>query len=264
VKEKISIIIYLFLALALFLGNNEQRQKKADFLSKTVFYPFITSLKKIESLFEIKEKNILLSQSIAGQTIKITALENELKELNSVRLNYDSEIYNFLLADIIGYKGNFLERNFIINKGKLQNVEINYPVISNDGIVGKIISVSQNFSVVLPLDHSTFKLGVMSKRTHLQGIMESNIYGNSFMTMIKLGSDIGLGDTIVTSNISTVFPKGFPVGIVTKLIEEPDKTHMTAQISTFIDPASMDQVIILFCKKDTSYEQELDVDRSEW
>ena len=73
-----------------------------------------------------------------------------------------------------------------------------------------------------------------------------------------------LGDTIVTSNISTVFPKGFPVGIVTKLIEEPDKTHMSAQISTFTKPASLDQVIVLFCKKDTSYEQELDVDRSEW
>ena len=76
------------------------------------------------------------------------------------------------------------------------------------------------------------------------------------MTLIKQGSDINLGDTIVTSNISTIFPKGYPVGTVTKLIEAPDKVYMNAEISTFVNSACLDQVIIIFYEKDKKYESE--------
>ncbi|MCK4311192.1 MAG: hypothetical protein KAW88_00480, partial [Candidatus Cloacimonetes bacterium] len=77
-RKNIPFIIYLLLALSLFLGNNEQRIKKANFLSQTLYYPFISSINKIESLFKIKEQNIILSQQLAQHTIMITALENKL------------------------------------------------------------------------------------------------------------------------------------------------------------------------------------------
>ena len=112
-------------------------------------------------------------------------------------------------------------------------LEINSPVISNVGIVGKIISNSINYSVILPLNHSAFKVGVMCKRSHLQGIMESDAFGNSYMNLIKLGSDIVVGDTIVTSNISTIFPKGYPVGTITRLREAPNQVYMYANLQTF-------------------------------
>ena len=257
-RKNIPFIIYLLLALSLFLGNNEQRIKKANFLSQTLYYPFISSINKIESLFKIKEQNIILSQQLAQHTIMITALENKLSEIRSTQIKYDTGDSDFVLADIIGYEGSFIERNFIINKGKVNKIKIEYPVISNEGIVGKVISVSQNYSVVLPMNHSTFRLGIMLKRNHLQGMMESDIYGNSYMTLIKLGSDVILGDTIVTSNISTVFPKGYPVGVVTKLIEVPDKVYMNAKILSFANPGSLDQVIVLLYEKDKSYETELE------
>jgi len=53
------------------------------------------------------------------------------------------------------------------------------------------------------------------------------------MSFIKLGSEIILGDTIVTSNISNIFPEGFPVGVVNSLYESQDKTHMNASIHPF-------------------------------
>ena len=162
-----------------------------------------------------------------------------------------------LFRSIIGFKGDFKERCLIINKGKRDKIKLNYPVISNDGIVGKVISISHNYSIVLPLDNSRFKLGIMSKRTHLQGIMKSDIFGNSFMTLIKPGSDIKVDDIIVTSQISSVFPKGFPVGKVIKLIENPSDVFMSAKIQTFINPSELDQTVVLLYEKDKSYEEEL-------
>ncbi|RLC57561.1 MAG: hypothetical protein DRH89_03200, partial [Candidatus Cloacimonadota bacterium] len=183
--------------------------------------------------------------------------ENILVEIENAKIDYDTGNYSHLLADIVGFKGEFKERCLIINKGKKNNIKLDYPVISNNGIVGKIIAVSHNYSIVLPLDHSRFELGIMSKRNHLQGIMKSDIFGNSYMTLIKPGSDIRVGDIIVTSQISSVFPKGFPVGKVVKLIENSADIFMSAKIQTFINPSELDQIIILLYKKDKSYEEEL-------
>ena len=87
--------------------------------------------------------------------------------------------------------------------------------------------------------------------------MKSDIFGNSYMTLIKPGSDIKVGDIIITSQISSVFPKGFPVGKVTKLIENQTDIFMSAKIQTFINPSELDQTVVLLYEKDESYEKEL-------
>jgi len=257
VRKNLLFIIYLILSLLLIAGGNEARTKKAAFLNKTAFLPFISSLERINSFFNLKERNRILAEQLAEKTNKIVSLETHLDRVKNISLQYDTEKYEFVIADIIGFTGVFQERNLIINKGIISNISIHSPVISNTGIVGKIVSNSMNYSVILPLNHSTFKVGVMCKRSHLQGIMESDVYGNSSMNLIRLGSDIAVGDTIVTSNISTVFPRGYPVGVITKLKEAPDQIYVIAELKTFVDPASLDQVIVLDYKKDIDYESEI-------
>jgi rod shape-determining protein MreC len=257
VKKEFHFLIYIVLAIFLFIGSNDDRLKKAQFLNNTIYFPLVNPIHKFNSLLDFKEKYKILKKEHAEQTIRVIKLENKLVEIENSKIKYETSNYNHLLTDIIGFKGDFKERCLIINKGKRNNIKLNYPVISNDGIVGKIIAVSHNYSIVLPLDHSIFKLGIMSKRTHLQGIMESDIFGNSYMTLIKPGSDIKVGDIIVTSQISSVFPKGFPVGKVVKLTENPADVFMSAKIQTFINPSELDQAVVLLYEKDESYEEEL-------
>ncbi len=256
-RKHLSFFIYFLLAIILLFGNKDQRLSKANFLSSTIFLPFINTVNRIESLFEIDQQNKKLALELAKKTLEMGLLEDKIRNLQTTQINFDILNQEYILGDIISYAGRFKDQNLIINKGRLDKVKKNYPVLSNDGIVGKIIEVSLNYSVVLPLNHHQFKLGVMVKRNRLQGLLASDIYGNTFMTMIKPGSDIKLGDEIITSNISSVFPKNYPVGKVVKLIESPDKLFMKAELSTYVDPAMMDQVIIQFFEKDKSYEQEL-------
>jgi rod shape-determining protein MreC len=254
VRQNILFVLYLLLSFVLLVGGNDHRIKKASFLSQTIYLPFISSINQIESLFKIKELNIELVRINTQKTNEIVKLENLLNKIKNTRIKYETGNLDFILCDIIGYKGHFQERNLILNKGSKDSITQDLPVISSNGIVGKVVSVSLNTSVVLPLSHSTFRLGVMCKRNHLQGILESDIYGRSYMSLIKLGSDIALGDTIVTSNISTIFPKGYPVGVVKKLTETPDEVYMNASVTTFVEPTSLDQVIVLKYQKDENNE----------
>ena len=258
-RRSVPLLIYIFLSILLFSGNVEQKLAKANFLSRTLYYPFISFVTKMEELFGISEENKYLAYQLAKKTISLNKLESRLDQIEDLKIVFEMDDFDFLLADIIAHSGNFQERNFIINKGKIDKIKINYPIISPRGVVGKIINISQNYSVVLPINHSSFKLSVNTKRNKLFGLLESDIYGNTVMSFIKLGSEIILGDTIVTSNISNIFPEGFPVGVVNSLYESQDKTHMNASIHPFVDASSLDRVIVLFYEKDKSYESELNL-----
>lgn len=256
-RKNVPYLIFLILGFILYLGNSEQRLKKADFLSSTVFHPFINSLNRINENFRLKQKLRETSSKLAQKTIEVNELNNYLSKLKKTQSQYGIEDYDYILGDIVGYSGVYQERNLILNKGILDGIMKNYPVISSSGFVGKIQTVSLNYSIVLPYNHSHFKMGVMNKKNNLQGMLESDIYGSTYMTMINLGSDIVIGDTIVTSYISSISPKGFPVGVVTGIEESTNRIHMQALIKGFENPASLDQVIILKYKKDKSYEEEL-------
>ena len=258
-RRNAPLLIYIFFSIILFSGSVEQKLAKANFLSSTLYYPFISSVTKIEEIFGISEENRYLVSQLADKTLSVNKLESKLEKFKNLVLEFEVDDYDFILVDIIAHSGNFRERNFIINKGRKDKIKINYPVISSRGIVGKIISVSQNYSVVLPFNHSSFKLSVNTKRNKLLGLLESDIYGNTIMSFIRLGSEITLGDTIVTSSISTIFPEGFPVGIVNSLYESPDKTQMNASINPFANTSSLDRVIVLFYEKDKKYESELNL-----
>ncbi len=258
-RRNVPFLIYIFLSIILFSGNSEQKLAKANFLNRTLYYPFISFVTKIEELFGIAEENKYLANQLATKVLSVNRLRSKLEQIKDLKLEFEVDDFDFILADIIAHSGNFQEKNFIINKGRKDEIKINYPVISHRGIVGKIINASQNYSVVLPFNHSSFKLSVNTKKNKHMGLLESDIYGNIVMSFIKLGSDITLGDTIVTSNISNIFPEGFPVGVVNSLYESQDRTHMNASIHPFADTSSMDRVIVLFYEKDKNYESELNL-----
>lgn len=252
-KRSFEFIIYLLLGLILFAGNTAQKQNKSEFLGKTIYYPFISSLNRIDEILKVDLHNKELLKKVSSQTIELNSLQNAL-EAAELQTNFT----DYIIADIIGYTGEFQQRNLILNTGIKDSIEVDFPVISSNGIVGKIVLSSGNYSVLLPFSHSSFQLGLMLKHNKLQGLMKSDVLGNSFMTLIKNGSEISIGDTVVTSNISRIFPKGYPVGTISKIIESSDKVHMKAQIKPFTDPLNVDKVIILKYKKDTKYEIELD------
>lgn len=124
-------------------------------------------------------------------------------------------------------------------------MKVDNPVISARGIVGKVISVSAASCVVLPFSNPRFQIPVMDKLTSVQGILQSDLAGKTNMNMIKLGSEIAAGDTIVTSNLSTLYPKGYPVGKVARISDSQDYLFISAEIEPFTQVENLEHVFIL-------------------
>lgn len=255
-RDRSFLIIYIIIALILLFGSAEQRLRKAQFLSKSLYFPFVSSLKLIDHLTGIEADNWNLREELAAKTIQLQQLQNNYDKQKALSIEDVGEGYEFTIADIVSYRGGLEDRSFIINRGKLHGVDVDFPVISSNGIAGKVIATAPNYAIVLPLSHEKFKLAVMIQRNHLQGLLECDINGVITMNLLRLGADVNVGDEVVTSELSTVFPKNFSVGVISQLRDASDELHVQAIILPHVNTAMLDQVIVLHYHKDTRYETE--------
>lgn len=246
IKKNLVSLILIFLSLVMLIGDKDSRAVKAGLLGNTVFFPFVHSLRAIETTQQMKQEVFSLRKKLAETTLEKLALQNELKQYSgAMAIAFDAGTTEFELAEVIGYSGQYQERNLIVDKGVGSDIKIGSPVISANGIVGKIILVNADHSIILPFSNPKFQLPVMDSRTSVQGILQSELSGTISMNMVKLGSEISVGDTIVTSNLSRLYPKSYPVGVIRRIRESQDNLFISADITPFTLVENLEHVFIL-------------------
>jgi len=205
----------------------------------------MTPIGRIKNYQElIKENRKLLEKLIdfdleIAKYKKLLAIKNSNKQINNTIRN------KFKIAEIIGITGVYTQRNIILNIGDLDGIKVDMPIISINGIVGKIISVSKNISIGLPFNNKDFKLAVMDKTNCTQGLLEAEVSGTNFMNYIKIGSQVSVGDTVVTSNLSQIFPQNLLVGTIKKIIKINSGMYYKAEIEPFVNIENLGMVAIL-------------------
>jgi rod shape-determining protein MreC len=226
--------------------NSTSRQQKAQWLSQTLLFPFAKTLQVYTSIQELKLENHKLRSNLTNQKLQNLYLYNQLRMVQNTRsIRFELAGVPFTTAEVVGYSGQFHERNLMVNKGTDDGVELDSPVVSTEGIIGKTIIVNKNNSIVLPLTHTQFQLAVMDQSSNVQGILQSDLTGKTYMNLIKLGSQVSIGDTVVTSNLSRLFPKGYPVGKISRIKESQDNLFLSAQIEPFTLVENLEHVFIL-------------------
>lgn len=246
----------LLISMILLIGTNEQRLAKANFLGSSVYYPLLSSLNHIEEIFHLRERKAILSEKLAETLLHVNSLEEELytlKRIVDIQENFlwaPSQPHGFLVSSVVSHQGNISNRLLVIDKGRIDGVEVNFPVISEDGVVGRIINVFSSHSLVLPLINPLFKMGVISRKSNVQGLLESDAYGNTTMNMIHPGSQVSIDEVVITSSVSTFFPRGYPVGSITRLVKHPEDVYMRALVTPYAKINDLEQVIVLFYRKE--------------
>jgi rod shape-determining protein MreC len=90
------------------------------------------------------------------------------------------------------------------------------PVITDDGLVGRVVGTSENYSLAQILYNKDLKITVKSQRSRVDGILNYDGAGNLMVSNVPKNADLTLGDIIITSEYSNTFPAGIPIGTVTE------------------------------------------------
>lgn len=245
------IFLFIFLetiALLLLFGFND-RQKTALLTSSNIVAGRIFEIRSnFKEYFNLKYENSKLSDENAKLQSEIFALRDSLRQ--------NQEIQN--LADVIVARviDNSIRKddNYItINKGESDGLSIGMGVYDAKGVVGIVMLTGKRYSVILPILNGKSSISCKIKGHNFFGFLEwkgGDPYTAEVLDLPYL-TNVNIGDTIVTSGFSSVFPEGIPIGVVSGIEESQAGYSIVVSVKLSADIGNLGYVYVNAQKPDT-------------
>jgi len=145
--------------------------------------------------------------------------------------------YRFINTKVISNTTNRRNNYLMINKGKMHGIEPHMGIIMGDKIVGQVVSVSRHFSWVMTVLHKEAKISARFLKNNQLVSVEwpGGNYRVGVVKEIPKHLIVAMGDTIITSGNSEIFPEGILVGTIKHEEEHQDENFNTATITFLTD-----------------------------
>jgi rod shape-determining protein MreC len=216
----------------------------------TFLYPAQYILSKLTRTVRIYKENEDLKRQNTALRLENDYLVQAIKELPRVQ---EMEAFGarsqlrLKMAQIAAEDPNRYSSNWVINLGHEDSIDVNMPVMTALGIVGKTAKCYRSHCLVQGLGDPNCKVSVLCNRSRVKGMLES-WPGGKLVARFPVDGDVGVGDTIVTSGMGGVFPKGMLVGVVAG--EHQDASDGAdilkgLEINPFQNPHRVEEVFVL-------------------
>jgi rod shape-determining protein MreC len=147
-------------------------------------------------------------------------------------------------AGIVSKSLNKSQSTITINVGSASGIKPGMPVINDQGLVGIVYSISEDFSIARTLKNIDLKITVKDERSRVDGIMKWN--GEDLVIIdVPKTYDIEPGDRIITSEISSIVPIPIPVGVVLGLNKIETGIFNEVKVKPFVDFIRTENVFVL-------------------
>ena len=208
----------------------------------STFFTDINNLKAENQ--ELKNKNSSLEQSL--RELENIKSENEtLKEY--LRLSEKYGEYKTVPGYVIDKDISNYSKTIVINIGKKDGIEENMTVIADEGLVGHVISVTNNTAKVRTIIDTSSSISCLMTTNKDSIVCKGTLDSNSELKAMYIPTDANLvqGDSVDTSGLGGIYPKGIHVGTVKKIIATQNITDRYAIVETAVDFNKLNTVLVI-------------------
>lgn len=240
------ILIEVFSFTLLIKHNNFHKAKFVNFTRQLAgdFYTKTANLKQYLSLAE-ENKRLAAENNRLLNIIESTYKSDEIffRSVNDTILN---QRYQYTPARIINNSINKKHNFLTIDKGSLQGLKPEMAVVSEGNIVGVIKGVSKNYATVISLLNLDLRISSKIKKNGFYGSLnwDGKDYQSAILNEIPLHADIQVGDTIITSGFSSIFPEGILIGFISSF-EEKSGSFYEIKVRLSTDFKRLDHVNVI-------------------
>ncbi|WP_083464551.1 rod shape-determining protein MreC [Marinifilum fragile] len=250
VRFHFTILFIVFEIFCLLLLVNYNNYQKSEFLNSSNaisggIYQKVSSVTDYLSLAQTNEE-------LNRENVRLRNLLH-----SSYKLTTDS---SFIFIDTI-YKQQYIYRtakiinnsvnkqlNYItINKGRIHGIEREMAVVTDNGVVGVVKSVSDNFASVISVLNDRLRISAKLKGNNYHGslIWDGVDYRKAMLKDIPFHVKIAKGDTIVTSGFSAIFPEGLQLGVVDEVMASSGDNFQNIKVLLSNDFKSLSYVKVV-------------------
>jgi rod shape-determining protein MreC len=210
-------------------------------------YEVVANTKEYLSL---KEENLKLANENARLKNVLRSNSYEFINLQNFVRNDTlfKQKYSYIPARVLNNSTNLRSNYLTLNVGRAQGIVHDMSIINSEGIVGIIKDVSENFSSALSVLHKDVKINCKLKRDGSYGPLnweKDDDYTSATLTDIPIHAKFKEGDTIVTSNLSSIFPEGIMVGTVRSFERKSGDAFFTVKVNLSTNFRKVNHVYVI-------------------
>ena len=268
-RNLIILVVVLFLqvlglAVQVKRGSNEtQDTRLIRIWAVNVLAPFERALVRVESgagnifhnyfyLRGVRAENRQLKEQIEQMRLEQVRLSEDAaqaRRLQSLLAFKEQYVSKTVAAQVIGTSGSDSSRVVYIDKGENAGIGRDMAVMTADGVVGKVLMVYPSVAQVLLINDQTSGVGVILGNTRLQGVLAGTVNGEVTLNGVMSDEQVPVGENVLTSGGDQIFPKGLPVGTVTKVGAGKD-LFLNIRIKPAADLSKLEEVLVLVEKQE--------------
>jgi rod shape-determining protein MreC len=208
------------LSLLLVVNNNYYQRRVMINTTSNFTGSMLSTVDEVTAYIALKKANQILSEENARLSNR---LPSAFMRTDTAQFFVNDSLfrqqYQYVSATVISNTVNRRNNYMKINKGRKHGLRPDMAVLAPNGVAGQIIEVSQNFSSVMSMLNSNTRVNAKMKNSNQTGSLfwPGNDYRFGKLVDIPSHVNIQIGDTVVTSGYSHIFPEGQMLGTVEEL-----------------------------------------------
>jgi rod shape-determining protein MreC len=200
----------------------------------------------------VRAENRELKQEIEQMRLKEVRLSEDAAQahrLQSLLAFKEQFIDKTVAAQVIGSGGSDLSRIIYIDKGKNDGMKPDLAVITAGGIVGKVLQAFPTSSQVLMINDQSSGVGAMLEKSRLQGVARGTPNGELILERVMSDEQVAVGETVLSSGGDQIFPKGLPLGTVSK-VSPGREMFLNIHVKPAADLSRVEEVLVVTEKQE--------------
>ncbi len=200
------------------------------------------------NLLHIKSENTVLKNKMNELSTRLTLFEENQIELERLKNLIDFQKntkMQLIPAQVIGRDLVPDHKTITINKGTSHGLKNMQAVLTVSGAVGYIYKPERFSSHVMLMTDRYSVVDALIQKTRSHGIVEGQGKNNGVLQYVDRTDDVKAGDLIVTGGLDNIFPKGFPLGVVTEVERKTKSASLIIQIRPVIESEKIEEVFIV-------------------
>ncbi len=258
-----ALLIFLFFSVFLYiLSLNFRSPERMDILQRIVvesILPFFKSVGKVSSFAEdladeyvflrqLRTENESLREQLASVEQRLIDYQEAYLENQRLRrlLDFKSTIQaetipaQVVLHDLTGWF-----QTLMVDKGFRDQLAPDMAVVNDEGVVGRVLDVSDRYARVLLLTDPGSSIDAVIQRNRVRGIVSGKDANTCFLKYVRGNLDVQVGDLLTTSGKDDIFPKGLRLGTVTAVYKDPLDLFQRIEVKPLVRLSALEELLVI-------------------
>jgi rod shape-determining protein MreC len=217
-------------------------------LGATLYAPMQAVTQGAEELLALRRENRQLRRVVATlnlERLRLVQLRDERQEMRRLA-GFATERFPVLLpCEVVGRSADRQQDVLTVAAGATDSVRVDMPVTAYAGLVGRVRQVTEDRALVEILSSPGLAVSCRDQRSGVIGILRWTRGTRFSLDRVDAVEDVLVGDPLVTSGLGGVYPRGIPVGVVTRVENSLDGLFKQIEVRAYVDLSGVQDVFVV-------------------